>query len=153
MALHLQIWRMWVCRWGTIVQQLRVLAHRDVAACIYALLAAFIASVITHHKAPNGPPLHLDVPPCTSAAAVLCMPLCVHRRDVVRSVDCFDGAAARTLLCVTAGEDSQVALWTLDEATAAAAATVSSSKDSADSAGPRRHHSAAAVSSARRSPY
>lgn len=81
------------------------------------------------------------------------------RRDIVRSVDCFDGAAARQLLCVTAGEDAQLALWTLDAATAAAAAAASSSRESGDSAGPQRQHQGRAAgggadsSSVRRSPY
>jgi hypothetical protein len=80
-----------------------------------------------------------------------------HCRDIVRSVDCFDGAAAQQLLCVTAGEDALLGLWTLDAATAAAAAAGSSSRDSGgDSAGPQRQHAAAAgggSGSMRRSPY
>ncbi|KAF8057289.1 GTS1 [Scenedesmus sp. PABB004] len=77
----------------------------------------------------------------------------VHR-DVVRSVECFAGAAAARLLCVSAGEDAQLGLWTLDGETAAAA-VASSSKDSADSGGPSRRPAAAQGGSApaRRSPY
>jgi hypothetical protein len=69
----------------------------------------------------------------------------------VRSIDCFAGAAAQRLLCVSAGEDAQLALWTLDQAAVAAAAVPSSSEDSA---GPsRRQQQHAHNSSLRRSPY
>ncbi|KAF6256824.1 WD40-repeat-containing domain protein [Scenedesmus sp. NREL 46B-D3] len=69
-------------------------------------------------------------------------------RDIVRSIDCFSGAAAQRLLCVSAGEDAQLALWTLDQAAAAAPSS------SEDSAGPsRRQKQQAHSSSLRRSPY
>lgn len=94
------------------------------------------------------------LPPGGSILAPPAVVLAGCHRDIVRSVDCFDGAApGQRVLCVSAGEDSQVALWTLDAATAAAAAAPASSRDSADSAGPLRHHAAAVSSAQRRSPY
>jgi hypothetical protein len=78
-------------------------------------------------------------------------------QDVVRSVDCFDGSAVQQqqqqLLCVTSGEDAQLALWRQNAAVAdMSVEAATTSKGSADSAGPckRQQQSAQSV---RRSPY
>lgn len=63
---------------------------------------------------------------------------------------CFDGAAQR-LLCVSTGEDAQLALWTLDQAAVAAAAVPFISEDSARPS--RRQEQHAHNGNLRRSPY
>lgn len=73
-------------------------------------------------------------------------------KDIVRSVDCFDSQPGQRFLCLTAGEDAQLGLWTLDPSAAVAAAPASS-KDSGDSAGPARRQHHQQQSSMRRSPY
>lgn len=73
-------------------------------------------------------------------------------KDVVRSIDCFDGQTAQRLLCLSAGEDAQLGLWTLDQSVAAAVGP-SSSKDSGDSSGPSRRQQQQQQTSLRRSPY
>jgi hypothetical protein len=69
--------------------------------------------------------------------------------SVVRSVQCFSGAAAAScLLCLSAGEDARVGLWAMGPDPGASPAT-SGSLGSAG--GPARQH--ASSKSQRRSPY
>ena len=70
--------------------------------------------------------------------------------SVVRSVECFDGAAAARLCCVSAGEDARIGLWTLQQEAGPSPSASMESEGSQHSGGPaRQKHSAAK----RHSPY
>ncbi|WIA21984.1 hypothetical protein OEZ85_004340 [Tetradesmus obliquus] len=126
------------CHWDSSSGQLLLVAGTNGGA------AAFFPIAEQQHRAGQIPP----------GGNLLQQPAVVLNgchRDVVRSVDCFAGTAAQRLLCVSAGEDAQLALWTLDQAAVAAAAAPSSSEDSA---GPsRRQQQHAHNGNLRRSPY
>jgi hypothetical protein len=70
--------------------------------------------------------------------------------SVVRSVECFEGAAAARLFCVSSGEDARIGLWTLQQEVGPSPSASMESDGSQHSGGPARQKHAAAK---RHSPY